>query len=319
MKALCFDSFGGPEVLSYRERPDPRPAPGQALVRTRAIGLNFADIYRRRGHYHLQGAPPYIAGYEAAGTIVEAGADSPYQTGDRVGFADSPFANAELVAVPFDRLIRLPDDVDFETAAALLLQGLTAQYLVRDSHAVAAGQSVLVHAAAGGVGLLLVQLAKMAGARVLGVVSGREKAEAVGKAGADAVAFYNDDWVVAAHLFAPGGVDVAYDSVGVTLIQSLDAVRRRGHVVFFGMAGGDPPPLEPRVLMDASKSVTGGDLWNVLTSAPERQTRADELFDHIRAGRLNVRVDSRFKLAEGAAAHAHLESRKAQGKVLLIP
>lgn len=319
MKALCFDRFGGPEVLSYRDLPDPRPAPGEALVRTHAIGLNFADVYRRRGNYHQQGTPPFIAGYEAAGTVVEAGPESPYRAGERIGFADSPFANAELVAVPFERLIRLPDDVTFETAAALLLQGLTAQYLVRDSHALAAGQSALVHAAAGGVGLLLVQLAKLAGARVLGVVSRPEKAETTRQAGADAVALYDEDWVAAARRFVPGGVDVAYDSVGSTLHHSFEAVRTGGHVVFYGMAGGDPPSVDPRMLMDSSKSLSGGELWNVLTSAAERQRRADELFGYVRSGRLSVRVDARFPLAEGDSAHAHLESRMAQGKVLLIP
>jgi len=319
MQALCFDRFGGPEVLSYRELPDPRPAPGQALVRTRAIGLNFADVYRRRGNYHLQGQPPYIAGYEAAGIVESVGSVSPFRTGERVGFADSPFANAELVVVPYEHLIRLPDDVDFETAAALLLQGLTAQYLVRDSHALAPGQSVIVHAAAGGVGLLLVQLARHLGARVLGLVSRPEKAEAARQAGAEAVALYDEDWVAAAQHFAPGGVDVVYDSVGTTLPQSLEVVRKRGHVVFFGMAGGEPAPVDPRMLMDGSKSLTGGDLWNVLTSAVERQQRADELFEWLRSGRLKVRVDARFPLAEGAKAHAHLESRRTQGKLLLIP
>lgn len=319
MKALCFDTFGGPEVLSYRDLPDPRPAPGQALVRTRAIGLNFADVYRRRGNYHLQGAPPYVAGYEAAGIVESVGSVSQFRAGERVAFADSPFANAELVVVPYERLIRLPDDVDFETAAALLLQGLTAQYLVRDSHALARGQTVLVHAAAGGVGLLLVQLARLLGGHVMGVVSRPEKAETARQAGAETVALYDEDWVAAAQRFAPGGVDVVYDSVGTTLPQSFEAVRKRGHVVFFGMAGGDPPAVDPRLLMDGSKSLTGGDLWNVLTNASERQHRADELFEWVRTGRLKVRVDARFPLAEGAKAHAHLESRQAQGKILLLP
>lgn len=319
MKALCFDTFGGPEVLAYRDLPDPRPAPGQALVRTRAIGLNFADVYRRRGNYHLQGAPPYVAGYEAAGIVESVGSVSQFRAGERVAFADSPFANAELVAVPYERLIRLPPDVDFETGAALLLQGLTAQYLVRDSHALHLGESVLVHAAAGGVGLLLVQLARLLGGRVLGLVSRPEKVEAARQAGAEAVALYDEDWVAAAQRFAPGGVDVVYDSVGTTLPRSFEAVRKRGHVVFFGMAGGDPPPVDPRVLMDGSKSLSGGDLWNVLTSGTERQHRADELFEWVRSGRLKLRIDSRFPLADGARAHAHLESRQAQGKVLLLP
>jgi NADPH2:quinone reductase len=326
MQALCFDRFGGPEVLALREVPDPAPRPGHAVVRMAAIGLNFADVYRRRGNYHLAGEPPYIAGYEGAGVIdsLEGAGEAPFRVGDRVAFADSPFANAELVSVPHDKLIPLPDDVPAETAAALLLQGLTAQYLTRDSHPVRPGETVLVHAAAGGVGLLLVQIARALGARVLGVTSSPEKAAAVREAGAEAVALdsalASDDWVAAAHSFGDGaGVDVAYDSVGITLPRSFEAVRTGGHVVFYGMAGGDPPPVDPRMLMDTSKSLTGGDLWNVLRTAEDRRSRAAELFGWVRDGRLRVQIAARFPLAEGAAAHALLESRRTAGKVLLIP
>jgi len=319
MNVLSFDSFGAPDVLRYRSHPDPTPGPAQALVRTRAIGLNFADVYRRKGTYHLAGTPPYIAGYEGAGEVVSAPPGSGFAPGDRVGFADMPFANAELVAVDLARLIPLPADIDFETAAAVLLQGLTAQYLVRDSHALRAGERVLVHAAAGGVGGLLVQLCKALGARVLGVTSSVAKAAQAREAGADAVALYDQDWVAAAREFAPGGIDVAYDSVGATLDRSLAAVRTGGHVVFYGMAGGDPAPVDPRRLMDGSKSLTGGDLWNVLTSAEERRSRATELFGWVRGGRLRVPIDSRHALADGARAHARLESRASIGKVLLIP
>jgi NADPH2:quinone reductase len=319
MKALCFDRFGGPDVLDYRELPEPLPRAQQALIRTAAIGLNFADVYRRNGNYHLQGEPPFIAGYEAAGSVLSAPADSGFSAGQRVGFADMAFANAEQVAVDVDKLIALPDDISFEIAAAILLQGLTAQYLVRDSHAVRAGQSVLVHAAAGGVGLLLTQLCKALGARVIGVTSTAQKAQAVLDAGANAVVRYDEDWVAAARAFAGCGVDVVYDSVGATLLRSLDAARTGGHVVFFGMAGGDPAPVDPRLLMDTSKSLTGGDLWNVLTSADERRRRASELFSWVRDGSLKVHIDSQFPLSEGALAHARLESRASSGKVLLIP
>ena len=160
MRALTFSRFGGPEVLEVREIADPEPRPGHAVVRLEAIGLNFADVYRRRGNYHLAGDPPWIAGYEGAGVVASVPAGSPFRLGDRVGFADSPFANAELVSVPDEKLIPLPDDVSTETAAGLRLQGLTAQYLTRDSHAVRPDETVLVHAAAGGVGLLLVQIAR---------------------------------------------------------------------------------------------------------------------------------------------------------------
>ncbi|HZF13225.1 MAG TPA: quinone oxidoreductase [Thermoanaerobaculia bacterium] len=320
MKALCFDHFGGPEVLTWRDLPDPAPEPGHAIVRTAAIGLNFADIYRRRGDYHLAGAPPYILGYEAAGVVESVGPGEGVSPGDRVGFADSPFANALKVKVPVDRLIPLPADVDFETAASLLLQGLTAQYLTRDSHPLRAGETAVVHAAAGGVGLLLVQIAKRLGARVFGLTSSETKRAAAFAAGADAVFLYDDDWP-ADVLRETGdrGADVVYDSVGTTLPESFAAARIGGHVVFFGMAGGRPAPVDPAMLMDTSKRLTGGDLWNVLTSREERIRRAGELFEWVREGGLEVRIAARFSLAEGAKAHAYLESRGSIGKVLLLP
>ncbi|MGN6152780.1 MAG: quinone oxidoreductase family protein [Lysobacteraceae bacterium] len=323
MKALVFERFGGPDVLHLRDVPDPVPAAYQALVRTRAIGLNFADCYRRQGRYHLAGDPPWIAGYEAAGEIVSAPAGSGFAPGDRVAFADAPYANAELVAVDVDRLIPLPDDIGFDTAAALLLQGLTAQYLIRDSHPLRVGETALVHAAAGGVGQLLVQLCKAAGARVLALASSPSKCEVARAAGADEACGYDTDWVARAQAFggdaANPGVDVAFDSVGRTVHDSLRAVRNGGHVVFYGMAGGDPDPVDPRLLMDGSKSLTGGDLWNVLRTAEDRRSRSAALFAHVRSGALKVAIDARYALADGAAAHAHLESRRALGKVLLLP
>jgi len=319
MKALTFDRFGAPDVLTCREVPDPVLGEEQALVRLRAIGLNFADVYRRQGHYHLAGDPPWIAGYEGSGEVVSAPAGSGFTPGDRVAFADAPFANAELCAVDIDRLIPLPDDIAHETAAALLLQGLTAQYLLRDSYAVRQGDTVLVHAAAGGVGQLLVQLAKAAGARVIALASTEDKCAVALRAGADHAATYAGDWVARVQAFVPSGIDVVYDSVGSTLHDSLRAVRVGGTVVFYGMAGGDPAPVDPRALMDGSKTLTGGDLWNVLLTAEGRRTRANELFAAVRAGALRVAIDARYTLADGAAAHAHLESRRALGKVLLIP
>ena len=185
MKALCFDRFGAADVLDYRDLPDPRPGAGELLVRTRAIGLNFADVYRRQGNYHLQGNPPWILGYEAAGVVEALGEGiTGFAVGDRVGFADVPFANAELVVVPEDRAIPLPDSISFETAAGLLLQGLTAHYLTQDSHSMLYGETVLVHAAAGGVGLLLTQTATSLGGRVLALTSSAEKQEAARAAGA---------------------------------------------------------------------------------------------------------------------------------------
>ena len=330
MKALTFSRHGGPEVLEWRDLPDPVPGPGEVCVRTRAIGMNFADCYRRQGRYHQKGEAPWIAGYEAAGEVEALGPGvAGVRVGDRVAFADSPFAHAERVAVPLSKLIPLPDDITFETAAALLLQGLTAQYLVRDSHAIQAGDSVLVHAAAGGMGLLLVQMATLLGAEVMGIVSKESKIPPVLAAGAKEVVLFAGDWPQASRDFRSRvdedgmvlseGVDVVYDSVGSTLQRSLEAARTGGHVVFFGMAGGDPVPVDPRYLMDTSKSLTGGDLRNVLRTREDRLRRADELFDWVRRSLLKVHITARIPLAEGAKAHQLLESRTTTGKVLLIP
>ncbi len=320
MRALTFDTFGGPEVLRLRELPDPKPRPGHAIVRMEAIGLNFADVYRRRGSYHLAGSPPYVAGYEGAGIVESVEGEADLVPGDRVTFADSPFANAEKVSVPLEKLVPLPDDISFETAAAVMLQGLTAQYLTRDSYPLAPGETAVTHAAAGGVGLLLVQVAKLLGARVIGLASSEAKRTAALEAGADLALPSGDGWPAAVRQATGGhGADVVYDSVGATLLESLEAVRTGGRVVFFGMAGGKPPLVDPAILMDASKTVTGGDLWNVLTGREERLRRSAELFSWLRSGHLSVRIARRFRLDEGAAAHAFLESREAIGKVLLIP
>ena len=318
MHALLFEEFGGPDVLHWGEQPDPVPAPGQALVRTRSAGLNFADVYRRNGNYHLSGSAPWILGYEGAGVIERAVAvDSPFPVGARVGFADMPYANAELVAVDLDKLIPLPDDITFDTAAAILLQGLTAQYLVTDSYRVRRGDVAVVHAAAGGVGQLLVQMLKALGATVLGVASSAKKRAAVLAVGADAACGYDELLAQTRQLSAGRGADVVYDSVGRTLGDSLAAARIGGTVVFYGMAAGDPDPVDPRLLMDRSLTLTGGDLWNVLTSASIRRERAAALFAQIRAGQLQPNIAARFPLSDGARAHAYLESREAIGKVLL--
>ena len=318
MHALLFEKFGGPEVLHWGEQPDPVPAPGQALVRMQSVGLNFADVYRRNGNYHLSGTAPWVLGYEGAGVIERpASGDQLFPVGTRVGFADMPYANAELVAVDLDKLIPLPDDITFDTAAATLLQGLTAQYLVTDSYKVRRGDVAVVHAAAGGVGLLLVQMLKGLGATVLGVASSAMKRAAVLAAGADAAFGYDELIEQTRQLTAGRGVDVVYDSVGRTLGDSLAAARIGGTVVFYGMAAGDPDPVDPRLLMDRSLTLTGGDLWNVLTSASIRRERAAGLFAQIHAGQLQPNIAARFLLSEGAQAHAYLESREAIGKVLL--
>ena len=322
MHALTFSRFGGPEVLEWTALPDPQPVAGVAVVRTRAIGLNFADIYRRQGRYHLAGSPPWIAGYEASGEIAALHADDAggaFRVGQRVAFADSAFANAEQVAVPLERLIALPDDIAHDTAAALLLQGLTAQFLIEDSHLVGADERVLVHAAGGGVGQLLVQLAHARGAQVIALASSEAKREAACEAGAMVALDSGEGWPARVRDLAADGVDVVYDSIGRTLGDSLALARIGGTVVFYGMAAGDPDPVDPRVLMDRSLRLVGGDLWNVLTTAQARQQRAERLFAAVRKGDLRVSIAARVPLRDGAQAHALLEGRGSAGKVLLIP
>lgn len=321
MKALTFNTFGGPEVLQYQEIPDPLLQDQDVLVEMKAIGLNFADVYRRKGNYHLKGNPPFIAGYEGAGIVVKVGPKvSGVKVGDRVAFADVPYANAELVAVPEPHVIPLPDDITFQTAASLLLQGLTAQYLSRDSYPVKQGTILVVHAAAGGVGQLLIQISKALGGTVIGLTSSASKKEAALAAGADHVFLYDEDWKSKIKsVSSEQGADVVYDSVGSTLMDSFEAVRTGGTVVFYGMAGGDPAPVDPRMLMDTSKSLTGGDLWNVITSHDERVTRSHELFEMIRSGSVKIPETTEFKLEDGAEAHRFLESRKSTGKLLLLP
>lgn len=316
-----FKTFGGPEVLEYGDITDPAIGPDEILLSMKAIGLNFADIYRRKGNYHLAGEPPYILGYEGAGIVEETGANvQGISVGDRIAFADVPYANAELVAVPVEKAIPLPETISFADAASVLLQGLTAHYLTKDSYAVKKNDIVLVHAAAGGVGQLLVQIVKLLGGTAIGLTSSNEKAAAAKEAGADKVFLYQDDWKHKVLEETNGkGVDVVYESVGSTLQDSFEVTRTGGTVVFYGMAGGDPALVDPRMLMDTSKTLTGGDLWNVLTSREERVARSNELFRWIEAGKVRVSEPTVFALRDGQEAHRYLESRKSMGKILLIP
>ncbi|MFL6516655.1 MAG: quinone oxidoreductase family protein [Bacillus sp. (in: firmicutes)] len=321
MKALVFNRFGGPEVLEYAEIVKPVIGPDEILVRMKVIGLNFADIYRRKGNYHLAGEPPYILGYEGAGIVEETGANvQGISVGDRIAFADVTYANAELVAVPVEKAIPLPETISFAEAASVLLQGLTAHYLTKDSYTVKKKDIVLVHAAAGGVGQLLVQIVKLLGGVAIGLTSSVEKATAAVEVGADKVFLYNDDWKSQVLEATNGiGVDVVYESVGSTLQDSFSVTRTGGTVVFYGMAGGDPALVDPRMLMDTSKTLTGGDLWNVLTSREERIARSAELFRWMEDGKVKVSEPTVFTLQDGQEAHRYLESRKSTGKILLIP
>lgn len=319
MKALTFSTFGNSDVLEYIDIPNPQLKSDEILVEMKAIGLNFADVYRRKGNYHLKGNPPFIAGYEGSGIVVNTNNHSEFKIGDRVAFADVPFANAELVAVNINHVIPLPEAIDFETGASILLQGLTAHYLATDSHKTLKGETVIIHAVAGGVGQFLTQISKLLGATVIGLTSSADKAKIAIEQGADHVFLYNDNWKAEVFKVVPNGADVVYDSIGSTLNDSFEVTKDCGQVVFFGMAGGDPALVDPRMLMDTSKTLTGGDLWSYLTTREERIKRANQLFTWIIEGKVSLATPTSFKLSEGKQAHDYLESRKSTGKIILIP
>lgn len=319
MKALTFSTFGNSDVLEYIDIPDPQLKHDEILVEMKAIGLNFADVYRRKGNYHLKGNPPFIAGYEGSGIVINTNNHSEFKIGDRIAFADVPFANAELVAVNVNHVIPLPEAIDFETGASILLQGLTAHYLATDSHKTLKGETVIIHAVAGGVGQFLTQISKLLGATIIGLTSSSDKAKIAIEQGADYVFLYNDNWKTSIFKVAPNGADVVYDSIGSTLNDSFEVTKNCGQVVFFGMAGGDPEPVDPRMLMDTSKTLTGGDLWSYLTTREERIKRANQLFTWITEGKISLATPTSFKLSEGKQAHDYLESRKSTGKIILIP
>ena len=319
MKALSFSKFGAPDVLEYIELPVPQIKENEILLRNVAIGLNYADIYRRKGNYHLQGEPPYIAGYEGAGIIVDSKSAN-YKIGDRIAYTDVPFANAEYIVVPESHVIPIPENVEYELAASVLLQGLTAFYLSHDSYEVKAGDLVLIHAAAGGVGQILTQLCKSKGAIVIGLTRNSEKTETILNCKADFVVELKNDWKPEImRITHQKGVDVVFDSVGSTLPDSIEVAKAGGHIVFYGMSGGDPQSIDPRVLMDTSKTLTGGDLWSYLINEEERKSRAAKLFELIENGSIKIKPPVKFKLSEGRKAHEFLESGQSSGKILLIP
>jgi NADPH:quinone reductase len=316
MKALTFSRFGDPDVLQYMDVAEPTLKQDEILVQMKAIGLNYADVYRRQGNYHLKGQPPYIAGYEGAGVVINANGIKGFKKGDSICFADVPYANAALVAVPVNHAIPLPGTVSFETAAAVMLQGLTAQYLTQDSYTVKENDTVLVHACAGGVGQLIVQICKMKGANVIGLTSSDEKKKLALANSCDKVFLYSQDWVA---LSKAENILVVYESVGTTLLQSFETVKEKGTVVFYGFAGGNPPPIDPRMLMDGSKTLVGGDLWSYLNSKAERIKRSSEFFNWIASGKIKIPAPAIFALRDGKAAHELMESRKSTGKIVLIP
>jgi NADPH2:quinone reductase len=319
MKALTFSKFGKPDVLEYIDVPKPLLRENEVLIKMKAIGLNYADIYRRKGNYHLTGTPPYIAGYEGAGLVV-ASNSSKYKVGERVAFTDVPFSNAEYVAAPESHIIPIPENIDFSLAASVLLQGLTAHYLATDSHEIRPNEVVLIHAAAGGVGQFLTQICKLKGATVIGLTRSDDKVDTILGNNADYALILDNDWQSQIMQITKNkGVDVTYDSVGSTLMESFQVTRDCGHIVFYGMSGGDPKPVDPRMLLDTSKTLTGGDLWSYLTSEEERKSRAKVLFGWIISGDIKTKKAVEFKLSHGREAHEYLENGKSTGKVLLIP
>jgi NADPH2:quinone reductase len=320
MRAVRVERNGGPEVLTVREIDPPKPEPGEVVIDVAASGVNFADVYQRTGLYQVP--LPFTLGQEGAGTVSAVGADvRGVAIGDRVGWTSVNGSYAEQAAVPADRVVPLPDGVDPETAAAVLLQGMTAQYLVRSTYPVRPGDDVLVHAAAGGVGLLLTQIVKHLGGRVIGTASTPEKAERARAAGADLVVGY-DDVVDAVSEFTDGdGVAVAYDGVGAaTFDASLASLRVRGYLVTFGNASGPVPAFEPLRLMQAgSVFVTRPTLVHYLRDRAELLERAEEVLGWVADGTIDVLVSGRYGLDEAARAHEELEARRTTGKLLIVP
>lgn len=322
MKAVRVHQYGGLEALKYEDVPVPEPGEGEARVKIEAAGVNFIDIYHRIGRY--QGSLPLTLGQEAAGTIDAVGPGvTDVKPGDRVAFASVQGTYADFAVAPTWRLLPIPAGVDSQTAAAALLQGMTAHYLALSTYPLKKGDTVLVHAAGGGTGQLLVQIAKRCGARVIGTVSTEEKAALAREAGADEVINYTqvEFDVEVKRLTNNAGVDVVYDSVGKdTFDKSLNCLRRRGCMVLYGASSGAVPPLDPQVLnAKGSLYLTRPFLGHYTVDRAELLSRANDIFNWVAKGELKVRIDKTFPLAEAAEAHRYLEGRQSKGKILLIP
>lgn len=319
MQALVFEQTGTIDNLQVIEQPAPVISETDLLVSVSAAGLNFADIYRRQGRYPLAGKAPYIAGYEGAGIVTRVGAGvHGWQCGDRVGFADVPYAHASQICIPAEHAIRLPDWLELKSAAGILLQGLTADYLCHDLTPVRAGMSAVVLAGAGGTGRLLTGMLRALGVSVFSVASTPLKQSVCRQAGANAVSGY-EHWVSNLKAWAPEGCDLVFDSVGTTIPQSLSVLRPCGRLILYGMSGGGIPAIDPALLMPSSLSLIGCDLWSFLTSQQERQQRADRLFENLRRGLIELPLLTEFRLSQGRMAHQLLENRNFSGKIILIP
>ena len=322
MRAIRIEGFGGPDALRLADVPVPSAGPGQLVARVEAAGLNFIDVYHRTGLY--PNPLPLVPGMEGAGIVAAVGPGvTGWREGDRVAWSGILGSYAERVLLPADRAVALPAGVDTRTAAALMLQGMTAQYLSTSTFPLAPGHTCLVHAAAGGVGLLLVQMAKRRGARVIGTVGTEAKAALAREAGADEIVVYTqEDFLEAVKRLTGGrGVDVVYDSVGKTTAEkSLDCLVPRGMVVFYGNASGPVPPIDPLVLSrKGSLFLTRPNLVHYVADRASLEARAADVLGEAASGRLKVRIDRTYPLADAAEAHRALEGRQTTGKVLLIP
>ncbi len=322
MKAVVADPTGGPENLCYMDLPVPQPGPGEALVKIEAIGVNYIDVYFRTGLYKAPETPVRL-GNEAAGVVESVDGVSLVKPGQRVAYAMSRGAYAEYAAVPAQLLVPLPDEVSFEQGAAVMLQGMTAHYLTHSTFPLQPGQTCLVHAAAGGAGLLTVQLAKIIGATVIGTVSTEEKAKLVSAHGADHVINYTKlDFVSETKRITGGkGVAVVYDSVGKTTFhKSLDCLAPRGMMVSFGQSSGPVGEIDPLVLSQkGSLFLTRPTLAHYTSNAEELRWRAKDLFRWLATGQLKLQIFETYKLELAAQAHRDLEARKTIGKLLLKP
>ena len=320
MKAILIRQTGGPEKLELTELPVPEPGAGQARVRIAATGVNFIDVYHRTGLYKLD--LPATPGSEAAGTVDAVGPGvTDVAVGDRVAYAMARGAYAEYAIVPAAQLVKLPDGVDFHTAAAAMLQGMTAHYLTHSTFPLKQGDTCLVHAAAGGTGALITQMAKMLGARVFGTVSTEAKARTASEAGADEIIMYTqqDFEAEAKRLTGGRGVDVVYDSVGKTTFEkSLNSLRPRGMLVSFGQSSGAIPAFELHTLnVKGSLFVTRPSLAHHVLTRDELLWRAGDVLNWVASGKLKLRIDGVYPLADAANAHRDLESRKTAGKLIL--
>lgn len=322
MKHIQVEKCGGPEALRIVESPTPAPGPGQALVKMAASGVNFIDVYFRTGLYK---APlPFTPGNEGAGVVESVGGDvTAVKPGDRVAYAMTRGSYAEYALVPADQLVALPGNVDFETGAAAMLQGMTAHYLTHSTFPLKPGDKALVHAAAGGAGRLIVQMAKMLGATVYGTAGTDEKARIAKEAGADEVIVYTrEDFAAEVKRLTGGkGVDVVYDSVGAsTFLKGLELLRPRGTMALFGQSSGPVQPIDPNILNPkGSLFLTRPSLAHHLLTREELLWRAGDVLGWIGAGKLKLRIDKTYPLAGAPQAHRDLEGRNTAGKLLLIP